>query len=492
MSPELPDEFLARDPGSLMREAAAIRDAAFGDRVTFSKKVFIPLTHLCRDNCGYCTFVHPPKKGEAAYLSPEQVLGIARAGQAAGCAEALFTLGDKPELKWKPAAEALAAMGYATTLDYLAAMGALVFKETGLLPHFNPGLMDAADLAKLRRSSVSMGIMLESAADRLGERGGPHFGAPDKVPALRLATLKAAGEAKVPFTSGILIGIGETRAERIEALLALRDLHEQHGHLQEVIIQNFKAKPDTRMADAPEPSFDELLWTIAVARLIFRDTLSVQAPPNLQEPGYGRLIEAGIDDWGGVSPVTPDHVNPERPWPQLDALAAESLRYGKVLTERLAVYPRYVQDKAWIDPALRPRVLQMSSASGLRRDNDWKPGLVMAMPADDMATLAVPSVRPSASLAPVVDRAMRGEDLSEGDIVRLFEARGADFAAVARAADALRKEVVGDTVSYAVVRNINYTNICYFRCGFCAFSKGKLAANLRGSPYDLTTQEIVR
>jgi len=486
------NEYLTRDLAALMAEAAAIRDAAFGERITFSKKVFIPLTHLCRDNCGYCTFVHPPKKGEASYLSPEQVLEIARAGQKAGCVEALFTLGDKPELKWKPAAEELKARGYATTLDYLAAMGALVFKETGLLPHFNPGLMDAADLTKLRKHSVSMGIMLETAAERLGERGGPHFGAPDKVPALRFATLKAAGEAKVPFTSGILIGIGETREERIEALLALHDLHCAHGHLQEVIIQNFKAKPDTRMADAPEPGFDELLWTVAVARLIFGDTLSVQAPPNLQEPGYGRLIEAGIDDWGGVSPVTPDHVNPERPWPQLEALAAESARYGKVLTERLAVYPRYIFDKDWIDPALRPRVLAISNASGLRRDNDWRPGLVMDMPKADVAALATPSVRPSASLAPIVDRAVRGEDLSESDIVRLFEARGPDFAAVTQAADALRKDVVGDTISYAVVRNINYTNICYFRCGFCAFSKGKLAANLRGSPYDLTTQEIVR
>ncbi|HTE81430.1 MAG TPA: 7,8-didemethyl-8-hydroxy-5-deazariboflavin synthase CofG, partial [Reyranella sp.] len=488
MSPD----FLSRDLASLMREAAAVRDAAFGDRITFSKKVFIPLTHLCRDTCGYCTFVHPPRRGEAAYLTPEQVLEIARAGQAAGCAEALFTLGDKPELKWKPAAEALEAMGHATTLDYLAAMGALVFKETGLLPHFNPGLMDAADLASLRKSSVSMGIMLESTAERLGERGGAHYGAPDKVPALRLATLEAAGKAKVPFTSGILIGIGETREERIEALMALRDLHRAHGHLQEVIIQNFKAKPDTRMANAPEPSFDELLWTIAVARLIFGDTLSVQAPPNLQEPGYGRLIEAGIDDWGGVSPVTPDHVNPERPWPQLDALAAESARYGKVLTERLAVYPRYIDDKAWIDPALRPRVLAMSSASGLRRDNDWRPGLIMAMPAEDVATLAMPSVRPSGSLAPIIDRAMCGDDLGEGDIVRLFEARGPDFAAVAQAADALRKDMVGDTISYAVVRNINYTNICYFRCQFCAFSKGKLSENLRGQPYDLGLEEIQR
>jgi FO synthase len=493
MSPEV-ETLLAQaaDLPALMKKAAAIRDAVFGERVTFSKKVFIPLTHLCRDNCGYCTFVHPPRRGEPAYLSPEQVLQIARAGQAAGCAEALFTLGDKPELKWKPAAEALAALGHATTLDYLAAMAELVFKETGLLPHLNPGLMTAADLAKLRRVSVSMGIMLETTAARLGERGGPHFGAPDKDPALRLATLRAAGEAKVPFTSGILIGIGETRAERVEALLALRDLHRTHGHLQEVIIQNFRAKPDTRMADAPEPSFDELLWTVAVARLIFGGTLSVQAPPNLQEPGYGRLIEAGIDDWGGVSPVTPDHVNPERPWPQLTALAAESARHGKVLTERLAVYPRYVHDKQWIDPALRPRVLAMSEASGLRRDNDWRPGLVMALPKEDTATLAQPSVRPSASLSSILDRATRGEDLDEGEIVRLFAARGSDFAAVTQAADALRREVVGDTVSYAVVRNINYTNICYFRCGFCAFSKGKLAANLRGSPYDLTVQEIVR
>ena len=486
-------DFLSRDLGALMRDAAKVRDAAFGDRITFSKKVFIPLTHLCRDTCGYCTFVHPPRRGEAAYLTPEQVLEIARAGQAAGCAEALFTLGDKPELKWKPAAEALAAMGHATTLDYLAAMAKLVFDDTGLLPHLNPGLMTAADLAMLRKSSVSMGIMLETAAARLGERGGPHFGAPDKDPALRLATIEAAGVAKVPFTSGILIGIGETREERIEALLALRDLHQRHGHLQEVIIQNFRAKPDTRMANAPEPSFDELLWTVAVARLIFGDTLSVQAPPNLQEPGYGRLIEAGIDDWGGVSPVTPDHVNPERPWPMIDALAAESARYGKVLTERLAVYPAYLaQSKKWLDPALRPRVLAMSNASGLRRDNEWRPGLVMAMPADDVATLAMPAVRPSASLAPILDRAMRGDDLGEGDVVRLFEARGGDFAAVTQAADALRRDTVGDTITYAVVRNINYTNICYFRCGFCAFSKGKLAANLRGSPYDLTVQEIVR
>jgi FO synthase len=494
MSPEVL-KILAQadDLPQLMRRAAAIRDQGFGETITYSKKVFIPLTHLCRDTCGYCTFVHPPRRGEPAYLSPEQVLAIARAGKEAGCAEALFTLGDKPELKWKPAAEQLAAMGHASTLDYLAAMARRVFEETGLLPHLNPGLMDAADFARLRATAPSMGIMLETTAARLGERGGPHFGAPDKVPELRLATIEAAGKARVPFTSGILIGIGETREERIESLLALRDLHRKYGHLQEVIIQNFRAKPDTRMADAPEPSFEELLWTVAVARLVFGTTLSVQAPPNLQEPGYGRLIEAGIDDWGGVSPVTPDHVNPERPWPEIEALAAESAAYGKVLTERLTVYPRYVHEaRTWIDASLRPRVMAMSEASGLRRDNDWRPGLVMAMPRDDVATLTAPAVRSSASLVPIIDRATRGEDLREDDIVRLFAARGGDFAAVARAADALRRDVVGDTISYAVVRNINYTNICYFRCGFCAFSKGKLAANLRGSPYDLTVQEIVR
>jgi FO synthase len=260
-------------------------------------------------------------------------------------------------------------MGYTTTLDYLAAMGALVFKETGLLPHFNPGLMDGADLAKLRKSSVSMGIMLETTATRLGERGGAHFGAPDKDPALRLATLKAAGEKKVPFTSGILIGIGETREERIEALLALRDLHRAYGHLQEVIIQNFKAKPDTRMANAPEPSFEELLWTVAVARLIFGDTLSIQAPPNLQEPGYGRLIDAGIDDWGGVSPLTPDHVNPERPWPQLDELAELTAKAGFTLRQRLTVYPQYLNER-WLDPSIAAHVAALADpATGLANED---------------------------------------------------------------------------------------------------------------------------
>ena len=303
------------DLDALTRTAAELRDRGHGRLVSYSRKVFIPLTKLCRDSCHYCTFAHPPRKGERAYLTPEEVLAIAEAGRKAGCQEALFTLGDKPELRYRVAREELAALGAKSTLDYLARMAALVLERTGLLPHVNPGVMSAEDIAALRLVSVSQGIMLETAAERLAERGGPHFGSPDKVPAVRLATIEEAGRQAVPFTSGILIGIGETRAERIEALLALRDLHDRYGHIQEIIIQNFRAKPQTKMATAPEPSLDEHLWTIAVARILFGPEMNIQAPPNLQAGSLDKLIGAGINDWGGVSPVTPDHVNPEAPWP---------------------------------------------------------------------------------------------------------------------------------------------------------------------------------
>src|SRR5215469_11736072 len=285
---------------ALMMTAAELRDRGHGANVSYSRKVFIPLTKLCRDSCHYCTFAQPPRRTAAAFLSPDEVLAIAQAGARAGCREALFTLGDKPELRYRAARDALARLGHATTLDYLAAMAALVLKETGLLPHLNPGVMSRDDIARLRQVSVSQGIMLESAAERLAHKGGPHFGSPDKVPAVRLATIAAAGEAQVPFTSGILIGIGETRAERIEALLALRDLHDRYGHIQEIIIQNFRAKPGTRMAQAAEPGSADHLWTIAVARILFGPEMNIQAPPNLTPHEYRRLIEAGINDWGRV------------------------------------------------------------------------------------------------------------------------------------------------------------------------------------------------
>ena len=482
------------DPQPLMRIAAALRDAGHGDLVSYSRKVFIPLTQLCRDVCHYCTFAHPPRRGESPYLDADQVLAIASAGARAGCHEALFTLGDKPELRYAATREALSRLGHETTLSYLAAMAELVWRETGLLPHLNPGVMTLADIERLRRVSVSQGIMLESTAERLRRRGGPHFGSPDKDPALRLETIVAAGEAAVPFTSGILIGIGETRHERIESLLALRDLHERYGHLQEIIIQNFRAKPGTRMAQAPEPDLDDHLWTIAVARLIFGSEMNIQAPPNLNPDGLAQMIAAGINDWGGVSPVTPDHVNPEAPWPALDLLAERTAAAGKLLVERLAIYPAYARNsERWLDPALRAPVLRAIDAQGLARSDDWVPGADTEPP-----TLTHPALRAGSRtagegiLSTVLDRAAACEPLGEADIVRLFAARGAAFTAVCRAADRLRQRVNGDVVSYVVTRNINYTNICYFRCQFCAFSKGKLSENLRGRPYDLDLAEICR
>ncbi|HMD64982.1 MAG TPA: 5-amino-6-(D-ribitylamino)uracil--L-tyrosine 4-hydroxyphenyl transferase CofH [Stellaceae bacterium] len=506
------------DTRGLMRVAASLRDQAHGDLVSYSRKVFIPLTQLCRDVCHYCTFAHPPRADEPAYLSAEQVLDIARAGARAGCHEALFTLGDKPELRYAAAREALARLGHETTLSYLAEMAALIFRETGLLPHLNPGVMTRADIDRLRTVSVSQGIMLESAAERLRRRGGPHFGSPDKDPGLRLDTIRAAGEAAVPFTTGILIGIGETRRARIESLLALRDLHDRHGHLQEIIIQNFRAKPGTRMAQAPEPDLNDHLWTIAVARLIFGPEINIQAPPNLNLGALAEMIAAGINDWGGVSPVTPDHVNPERPWPTLDRLAQQTAAAGKLLVERLAVYPAYARGAdRWVDPALRPAVLRAIDAQGLVRPDDWvagsgtEPPLVIAPHPDPLPargawekTAAGPSPHSSGEregpaqregeghLSAILDRAAGGEMLREAEIVQLFAARGEAFKAVCRAADRLRQRVSGDQVSYVVTRNINYTNICYFRCQFCAFSKGKLSENLRGRPYDLDLPEIQR
>ena len=327
--------------------ASVLRDQGFRNTVTYSRKVFIPLTHLCRDVCHYCTFAQVPRKVMAPYMSIEEVLEVARHGAAMGCKEALFTLGEKPELRYKAARDALAEMGYETTTDYLFAAAKAVFEETGLLPHLNPGNLEPEELARLKTVSPSMGIMLESASERLCEKGMPHYGSPDKIPAVRLQTLANAGIAAVPFTTGILIGIGETRLERIESLLAIRNIHEQYGHVQEIIVQNFRAKAETKMVNAPEPDLNELLWTIAMARLIFGPTMSVQAPPNLSPGVLPQIVHAGINDWGGVSPVTPDFVNPEAPWPHLDDLMRETASAGKYLTERLTIYPTTL--RTWID-----------------------------------------------------------------------------------------------------------------------------------------------
>lgn len=459
-----------------------------GPVVTYSRKVFIPLTRLCRDVCHYCTFASTPRAVGKAYLDRDEVLAIARAGVAAGCREALFTLGDQPEARHPAAREALASMGHATTLSYLREMAAAVLAETGLLPHLNPGLMTSADYAALRPVSVSMGLMLETSSSRLSERGGPHFGSPDKDPARRLEAIEQAGRAAVAFTTGVLIGIGETREERIEALVAIRDLNARHGHIQEVIIQNFKAKPATRMAKAPEPPLDEHLWTIAAARLVLGPDMVIQAPPNLQPADLAKLLAAGVNDWGGVSPVTPDHVNPEAPWPHLDALAQATSQSGRVLTERLAIGPAYARaPDRWLDPSLVTPVLRAIDARGLPVVEPWRAGGEIDPPQilHGGATLS------SAMIDSIIERASAGERLDVVDIETLFLADGPDVARIAHSADALRRKVSGDAVTYVVNRNINYTNICLYRCTFCAFSKGG-TKDLRGPAYNLDGEEIGR
>ncbi|HLY00535.1 MAG TPA: 5-amino-6-(D-ribitylamino)uracil--L-tyrosine 4-hydroxyphenyl transferase CofH, partial [Roseiarcus sp.] len=481
--------WLEQAPLAELTEAAGrLRDEGHGRHVSYSRKVFIPLTHLCRDVCHYCTFAERPRKGAPAYLTPDDVLAIARAGAAAGCTEALFTLGDKPELRYRAAREALSARGYETTIGYLEAMCALVLRETGLLPHANPGLMSRSEIAALRTVTASQGIMLESLSARLCEPGGVHYGSPDKAPEARLETLRLAGELSVPFTTGILIGIGETRAERIEALFAIRDLNRRFGHVQEVIVQNFRAKPGTRLARAAEPDLDDLLWSIAAARLILGPAMNIQAPPNLSPGVYPRLIAAGINDWGGISPVTPDHVNPEAPWPAIAELAERTAAAGKLLVQRLPIYPSYLRDLAtWSAPEVATQVRHLSDAEGFARDDNWAPGVKVAPRA---AAIHARSVDPA--IERIIARASSGARLDEPEIVRLFAARDADCQRVVSAADELRRETSGDVVRYVVNRNINYTNICSYRCTFCAFSKGKTHEALRGAPYDLDLGEIVR
>ena len=488
------------DLPALLRCAREVRAQRSGPLITFSPKVFIPLTKLCRDVCHYCTFARPPRSGEQAYLSDAEVLDIARAGAAAGCTEALFTLGEKPELRYRAAAEELAARGFATTLELLGHAAALVLEETGLLPHLNPGVLSPADLAALRPVSASMGLMLESTSPRLMARGGPHFGSPDKEPQVRLATLEAAGAAAVPFTTGLLIGIGETRAERLEALLAIRASHERHGHVQEVIVQNFRAKAGTLMADHAEPGMGELLWSAAAARLVLPEDVSVQVPPNLSDERFPELLDAGIDDWGGVSPVTVDHVNPEAPWPDLGRLQGATEARGLRLAPRLPVRPAYLRaGDRWLAGPVHARSLALSDAAGLARRHGWRAGDTAPPPQGYRAwsggagrPAAPPRTALTEGVGEALDDVRAGRTLDERQLTALLEARGPDVLAVCAAADELRREVVGDDVTFVVNRNINYTNVCYFRCGFCAFSKGRLAHDLRGAPYLVPHDEIVR
>ena len=452
---------------------------AHGYVVTYSPKVFIPLTKLCRDRCGYCTFAQAPAHVEAPYMSLDEVMAVAQAGRAAGCTEALFTLGERPELRYDEAARWLAARGYQSTVDYVASAAQMVLESTGLLPHANAGALYRHELEQLRGVSASQGMMLESLANLAAHRL-----APDKEPSRRLDTLRFAGELRIPFTTSLLVGIGESREERINTLDAIRQSHDEYGHVQEVIIQNFLPKPRTAMAHEPAASDEEFHWTIAVARLLLPDSIHLQAPPNLSDDPT-RLLNFGIDDFGGISPVTADHVNPERAWPALDVLASECDERGFNLAPRLTVYPEFVDSEpSFLDEKVRPAVLAHADATWLARDDQWFSG-------SDVTPPSRPSSRSTTTaVTSILDRYVPGYEFDREELVTLFTARGADYNAVADLANGVRQDLVGDAVSFVINRNINYTNVCTFKCRFCAFSKGPLSLNLRGDPYLLTLEEI--
>jgi len=516
------DENLER----LLALSSRLRDQGHGSTVTYSRKVFIPLTKLCRDHCHYCTFAQPPAKSHAPFLTPDEVVAIAEAGRQAGCKEALFTLGEKPEDRYPSAREWLEARGYRSTLDYLRSVSIQVIEETGLLPHINPGTMSWEDMSRLKQVSASMGVMLETASDRLSEKGMPHHGSPDKVPAVRLKTIEDAGRLSIPFTTGVLIGIGETREERVEALFAIRALHLKYRHIQEVIVQNFRAKPDTAMRFAPEPDVEEFLATVATARVIFGPSMHIQAPPNLSSEWYPRLIAAGVDDWGGVSPVTIDHVNPEAPWPALESLSARTAEHGKVLRQRLTVYPSYaLRPDPWIAGKMQGAVGALAAEDGYPRSDEparpvpwqdpevqWKArttdltfskGPVAGLREDaeqvygDMAQLETTSTWESRRRDPVrldedIRRGLakaadgRPDDITEGEALALFQAEGPALEALRSVADDLRRATVGDDVTYVINRNINFTNVCYTGCRFCAFAQREVD----NESYTLKLEEV--
>ena len=509
----------------LLAIAARLRDLGHGEVVTYSPKVFVPLTMLCRDHCHYCTFAKPPAKLDAPFLTPEEAVAIARSGAEAGCKEALFTLGDRPEDRYEVARAWLDARGFDSTLDYVRAVAIRVIEETGLLPHLNPGVMSYEEIARLKQVAASMGIMLETSSERLAAKGGPHFGSPDKAPAVRLRTIEDAGRLAVPFTTGILVGIGETAFERAETLVAIRDVHRRYRHVQEVIVQNFRAKPGTAMASAPEPVDDEFLAAVATARVVLGPRMHLQAPPNLSDPAQRlRLLDAGIDDWGGVSPITPDHVNPEKPWPSIVALQATTAARGKVLRERLTIYPEFaskpdpflaskmrapvaallgedgraVQGQRptpvpWQDPDVRwkPRTIALTFAkdagAGLRADAEHVYGDT-DLPAvtTEWANTAVAPERLDADIRRALTKAESHRPIDDDEALALFRAEGDALDALCRVADGLRAEAVGDDVTYVINRNINFTNVCYVGCRFCAFAQREVD----DESYTLTLQEV--
>jgi len=509
------------DLDQLLGYASRTRDAGLEAAgrpgvITYSRKVFIPLTRLCRDRCGYCTFATVPHRVHSAFLEPEEILAVAREGAALGCKEALFTLGDRPEDRWTAAREWLDARGYDDTLSYVRAMAIRVLEETGLLPHLNPGVLSWADFQRLKPVAPSMGMMLETTSRRLfEEKGQPHFGSPDKDPAVRLRVLEDAGRVNVPFTTGILIGIGETLAERAESIFAIRQVAREYGGIQEVIVQNFRAKPDTKMRGVPDAELADLAATIAVTRLVLGPKMRVQAPPNLIGDEYGLILRAGIDDWGGVSPLTPDHVNPERPWPQIDELAALTAAAGFTLRERLTIYPPYLREP-WLDPRLAGHVGALADPeSGLAADGAMPVGRPWQEPdggwqeagrtdlfttidsvgrtadrRDDFAEVYGDwdevKTRLSGPAAPVLDQdvkaALRQAEkaparLSDEQALALLAADGPALEALTKLADDIRRDVMGDDITYVVNRNINFTNVCYTGCRFCAFAQRRTDAD---------------
>ncbi|GAA4969899.1 FO synthase [Nonomuraea thailandensis] len=516
---------------TLLEHASRVRDAglrAAGREgiITYSRKVFIPLTRLCRDRCGYCTFATAPHKLPAPFLSPDEVLEIARQGAAMGCKEALFTLGDRPEDRWHQAREWLDAHGYDDTLSYVRAMAIRVLEETGLLPHLNPGVLSWRDFQRLKPVAPSMGMMLETTSRRLfEEKGQPHYGSPDKDPAVRLRVLEDAGRTNVPFTTGILIGIGETVEDRAESIFAIRRVAREYGGIQEVIVQNFRAKPDTAMRGLPDADLQELAATIAVARLVLGPRVRLQAPPNLVDSEYELMIRAGIDDWGGVSPLTPDHVNPERPWPQIEDLAARTGESGFQLRERLTIYPEYVQaGEPWLDPRLIAHVSALADpATGLAREDAVLEGRPWQEPDGGFAASGRVDLHvevdttgrtndrrddfdhvygdwdalrerlgtAAAATSSDVRQALRRAEadpagLTDAEAVALLGAEGEALDELAAIADALRKEAVGDEVTYVVNRNINFTNVCYTGCRFCAFAQRRTDADA----YTLSVEQV--